>query len=323
MNRSLFLAVSSTMALGLANLPARADEEPMCTAAEAAIHRGVELRAVHDDLGALTEFKKAQRMCPNARATAQIALAEQALGRWLEAEEHMKEALSAAGDPWIAKSRATLDQALATIAEHLGDLEVVAPRGPRGAEVYFNEHRVGVLPLARPARVVAGSSTLEVRAAGYHTLSRTVKVTPAGLAREVVELTRIGEEAPGGAAGSASPRSLRTTLGWVGLPVGVVILAGGIAAHVIRERKASEWNDDDRCLFVDSQKNRSGNCGPDRDTVYLAQDLAIAGYVVGGVITAASAALLLWPSRQEQPRPAGITCGPGPGAVGLSCAGHF
>src|SRR3982751_2270792 len=74
---------------------ARADD------AEPLIRRGIELRRAGRDAEALEQFRQANQLAPSPRAAAQIGLAEQALGRWLDADGHLRAALAAPSDPWI------------------------------------------------------------------------------------------------------------------------------------------------------------------------------------------------------------------------------
>src|SRR5437868_3732788 len=76
------------------------------------LKKGIELRRNGRDREALAEFQRAAQIGRTPRVTAQIALAEQALGMWVEAESHMREALASAQDPWVAKNRAVLEGAL-------------------------------------------------------------------------------------------------------------------------------------------------------------------------------------------------------------------
>ena len=80
--------------------------------AEKLIRHGIELRKAHDDEGAARAFQQAYDQVHTPRAAGQLGLAEQALGRWEDAERHVGEALRTGGDPWVAKNRATLDEAL-------------------------------------------------------------------------------------------------------------------------------------------------------------------------------------------------------------------
>src|SRR5436305_2127194 len=104
---------------------------------EALLKKGIELRRNGRDREALAEFQRAAQISRTARATAQIALAEQALGLWVEAESDIKDALASAQDPWIAKNRAVLEGALRTIRNHVGTLEIWG--APEGAEVLLED----------------------------------------------------------------------------------------------------------------------------------------------------------------------------------------
>src|SRR6185436_19818337 len=91
---------------------------------EAIIARGVHLREQGKDEEALAEFRRAFAVAPTAKARAQMALAEQALGMWVAAEEHLKKALEEEKEPWIARNRGALTQAVRTIEQHLGTIVV-------------------------------------------------------------------------------------------------------------------------------------------------------------------------------------------------------
>lgn len=64
------------------------------------------------DEAARTHFVDAYRGSGDARALAQLALAEQALGRLEPARRHLEEALNCAADPWIARNHEALAGAL-------------------------------------------------------------------------------------------------------------------------------------------------------------------------------------------------------------------
>src|SRR2546422_8347826 len=79
----------ASYAIALVSGEARADEqviEPSVPRAEEHVSRGLELRKEDRDLDALAEFQLAYGIRPTSRVRAQIALAEQALGRWVVAE---------------------------------------------------------------------------------------------------------------------------------------------------------------------------------------------------------------------------------------------
>jgi hypothetical protein len=169
------------------------------------VKQGLALRRERRDAEALEEFRRAYALDPAPRTLAQIALAEQALGRWVESEAHLLSALQASTDPWIAANRGVLAGGLGNIQGHLGSLEVDAD--VPGAELWVNSERVGSLPLAKPLRVEAGSLVVEVRAAGYSPARRMTSVEPGGSARESVHLVAI---APPPVSHEPSPAPVQT-----------------------------------------------------------------------------------------------------------------
>src|SRR6185436_4815898 len=148
------------------------------TEAESLIQRGILLRKAGDDAAAVPLFEHAYSLHPTARAAAQVGFAEQAIGRFADAEKHVAEALQASNDPWIRKYRATIEQALSVIKEGVCTVEVVAE--PPGATVRVNGRQEGVTPLASPLRVTQGTTHLEVSASGYESVERNLTLKGGG-----------------------------------------------------------------------------------------------------------------------------------------------
>jgi tetratricopeptide (TPR) repeat protein len=161
--------------------------------ADALIKHGLLLRRQGKDTEALDDFRRAYALEPTPRGQAQIALAEQALGHWLEAEADLGHALAASQDAWIVANRGLLESGLANIRGRLGWLEVTAD--VPDAELWVNDARVGTLPLAHPVRLEAGNAVIEVRAAGYAAARRLTTIDPGGGAREAVHLVPLPEAA--------------------------------------------------------------------------------------------------------------------------------
>jgi hypothetical protein len=190
--------------------------------AEALVREGIVLRRSGDDQAALQRFERALAIEKTPRTLAQLAFAEQALGRWGAADRHLREA-SAADDAWIRKNRRPIDAALEVIGQHIGRLEIAGT--PAGAEVRVDGELVGRLPLAGPIRVAAGSAVVELRAPGSFPAVREVVVRAQGIMRETFALQplpsparpdgvaepgdRAGEKrvAAGGGASAGTPRS--------------------------------------------------------------------------------------------------------------------
>lgn len=173
---------------------ARADAE-----ADALIEEGVKLRAQKKDAEALALFEQAYAQSRSPRALGQIALAEQALGRWLAAEKHLTEALAASGDPWIASKKATLEGSLAAIGKRLARVELSA--NADGATAKVEGAEAGALP--RTVRVVAGKVRIEVRAPGHTSATRVVEVAPEATEKVAFTLSK----AAGASSSAPKPKA--------------------------------------------------------------------------------------------------------------------
>lgn len=331
---SFAIAIALCAGLLFAATPARAADDP---AAEALISRGIELREKGKDDEALVLFRQAYAKAPSARARAQVALAEQALGLWVNAESDLVAALEAGDDPWIAKNRGALEGALAIVRRRLGSLEV---RGTDGAEVLLDGVRLGVLPSV-PFRVEAGTRRLEVRGGGYHAATRVVEVPAGGVARETVTLVKATEptdEAGGGAPGRAAAdtgegqRVLGYVLGGLGLGmagVGTVIL-------LVREGEKADYNADTTCPGLGKPQPKA--CDDRIQKIGTLLTASVTSYVAGGVFLIGGVTLLLTAPKAAR-GPAGATssrgrdrraglpflCAPGVGPTDatLVCSGTF
>lgn len=225
-SRALFLA------LLLAGAPAFAGS---AEDAEALIKKGVELRKQDKEAEALELFRKADQLHTTPRAKAQMALAEQALNLWLEAEEHLKEAMRAETDPWIKQNKEVLDQVGRTIAQNLGwvSVETNAP----GAEVRLNGRK------GKPgkSRVIAGAVHIEVSAEGYEPQGKDVRVVAGSEVKESFTLAPLKKVDPTPSAiptttSTAPPTrdtpppssSSQKTVGFVVGGAGILALGAGI-----------------------------------------------------------------------------------------------
>lgn len=134
--------------------------------------RALELRRRHRNEEALALYEQAFTASPTPAVRAQRGLAEQALARWILAEEDLESAL-ASDDPWVARNRASLDGARLVVREHLGWLRVDVD--VPGAEVLLDGKPI---PAATEARVLAGTGTVEVRAPGFAPNVRPISLAP-------------------------------------------------------------------------------------------------------------------------------------------------
>jgi len=182
------------------------------------ISRGVALRKEGDDLGACDVFHQAYEQFHSARAAGQLGLAEQALGRWAEAEAHVREALRSPNDPWVRKNHDTLSHDMLIITAHVARLEILGQ--PEGAEIVVNGRAAGRLPLASPVTTSVGEVDLEARAPGFQPEVRKMTLTGGQYQRVVIRLQK--EQAPEARVVATSETS--------GPPLAKVPSAGGVAS---------------------------------------------------------------------------------------------
>lgn len=322
------LAISLLTTSGLAQTPD----------VEALIREGIEARRERRDADALRLFTRALDLTHSPRALAQVGLAEQALGRWLEAEGHLRGALDRRDDPWIARNAAPLTTALGVVAHHLGWLRIDG--GVARAEVLVDGQRVGTLPTAEALRVAAGTLALEVRAPGHLTIRREVAIPPDGEAREAVRLipdlpgpVAVPVPPPEAVAGPSvaspdrivlRPRPIRPMLAW-GALAGAAVGAGvAIGAAVAREGHVADYNADATCPGV-RHDPQPPNCEARVGAAGSMEQLFVGALAGAGVLAVTSVVLFLTGSdRHDGATPAArITCDVGPGVVGLQCLGRF
>lgn len=263
------------------------------------IDEGIGLRAERRNEEALERFQRAWEAGHGAEARAQMALAEQALGRWVEAERDLASARESLSEPWIARNRRNLDDALAEIRRHLGRLEIRCQVAGARAEV--NGRDEGSLPLSAPLRVVVGTVTVEVTAPAHAATRRVLDVRPGDDLVEQFDLAPA--RAPSDASGVLGPVVLRratdsamTTWGnvlWVG--AGASGLAG-VTGLLWRQLSVSNFNEarDAPCLVdpvMPDVVHGAPECAGLRSQTATATGLAVAGFVAAGALAIGGLAL--------------------------------
>jgi hypothetical protein len=195
--------VALAIALALGSVPtfARGDEDTVSL-----LRRGVALRREHRDQEALEVLTQAFSLAPTPMARAQVALANQALGRWRDAERDLSEALASDGDAWIAKNRDALEGALADIGRHLAWLRVEVDAASPEVQIDAEPIAVGA-----EVRITAGSHLLVARANGYLPEARPIELAPGERAQPTFTLQPLPArptpvETPPAAASATLPR---------------------------------------------------------------------------------------------------------------------
>lgn len=333
------------MALLAVARPAAADD---AREADKLIRHGVDLRKAHDDEGAAREFQKAYDMVHTPRAAGQLGLAEQALGRWEDAERHVAEAMRAKDDAWAVKNHAALDDAMGTIQAHLGRVEVIGD--PAGAEVSVNGRNVGKLPLPDAVRVSAGEVDIEVNLAGYTGTQRNVTIIGGQYQKVIIHLAKevaaapearpVAPEAPAAspvrapdAAPAEGPSATRLALKWTAAGLAGAGLVTGIVFTILHSQNVSTFTShgcfDNGGVGVDKSNMPTDYCQSTLGTSQTYQKVFIAGYVGAGVFAATWLILQLTEPSSPAAAPAaeqalrGPLCGPASSGFGLSCAVRF
>jgi hypothetical protein len=334
MHRGHLASFVLALGVGLAPMAACAQTPEV----ERLLRHGIELRQLGNNEAALADFQRAHELGNTPRTLAQVALAEQALGRWVDAETHLREALRAGDDAWISRNRAALDGALGVITQHVGQVMVTCD--VRGAALTIGGRPAGVLPLVAPLRVDAGEIEVVARAYG-HTASQRVTVNAGETAQVILRIAPQHQEreplasqepavvappVPVDSAREASrPGSAQRALGWVSLVGGVVGLGVGVGGTVLREGAAQSYNDDATCPGDNAPSfvRQSTTCEGHLSNVSLGGTLQLAGLIGGGALSLTGIILLATAPSGDGRASASVQCGVGPGDVGVSCGGRF
>jgi hypothetical protein len=313
------------------------DDDAQVTApAQDLIQQGISLRHSGQDEAALGVFLDAEKRAPNSvRVLLHVTAAAQAAGRWLLAYQYLQKASAYKSTAYYQRYRASIRGMEETVAQHVGQFRVAG--SPAGAEVLINGELMGTLPLEGAKVLEVGSYVLEVRKPGFFPLRRPFTIAPGGgLAQETVELKPgvLGSKDDSGAGASRSgvrggpsePRSSGLGARWITWTLagsGAALLATSTVAFVIREQKASHWNDSGRCLAEgDPTVTRQQLCGSVRSDANTAQTIGIATGAVGVGLVGGAIAHWLWTSDSSQRNSVGLaSCGVGPGSV--LCSGSF
>jgi hypothetical protein len=274
---------------------ARAEGDPATTDL---LLKALELRRQHRNEEALALYEQVFAVSPTPAVRAQRGLAEQALGRWMIAEEDLESAL-ASDDPWVARKRASLDSARLVVREHLAWLrvDVDVPR----AEVLLDGKPIAV---GSEARVPAGTGTVEVRAEGFTPNVRPVSLAPSEHVHWTVTLAPLVAAVPPVAAPAPSevpassppppaatitppveaPRESRSIVPTLSLALGIAGVAGiatgsYFGARTFQDRSNERMHCIGGCTTVAANDYSDAQTSASISTVAI---VAGAGLAVGG-----------------------------------------
>ncbi len=301
--------------------------------------RAGQLRTAQQFDEALAAYRSLHDRTRSPRALAQMGITEGQMGRWVAADEHLGAALSTQ-DPWVERSRASLQIAFDRVRLRTAELTVVC--NVPGAELRVDGTAAGSLPRSGAVRVATGAVVIDVLADGHEPYRQTVQLSTRSARVEVTLVPRAAvvtipvaptlaavpraDTRPGAAVAAVTHggRGPRRTLVWVSAAGAAVFLGVGAAGYAIGSSAADRWNDDAQCQR--RGMTREQVCGGDRSTAGSMETLAAVGFVVGGALVATSAVLFLL-SRSPGAEPvvprATLACGAGPGELGVACRGTF
>ena len=132
-SRGVFSFLGAVLSVTVVASTVRAEDDP-----EVLIREGVSLRRTGDDAKAYGYIKRAYEISHTPRTTAQLGLVEQALGRFLDSQQHLSEALDG-NDAWVDQNRAVLEKSRESVRQHLGKIELqTASRRARWLEFRGN-----------------------------------------------------------------------------------------------------------------------------------------------------------------------------------------
>lgn len=171
------VAVTLATSTVLATLPVREARavETDADEPERLIRLGNELRRKGDNVRAFGYLQRAYDLSRTPRAEAQLGLCEEALGRFLEAEDHLTEALGS-HDAWVDAKRQALEEARISGRKHLGNLKVTS--APPGTTVSVGDRPPQRLGSDGRLWTTPGPVNLTFAAEGYRRSSKAVTLTP-------------------------------------------------------------------------------------------------------------------------------------------------
>jgi tetratricopeptide (TPR) repeat protein len=239
MLRRVAFLIAFSLALGQGQAWADADE------ADALINQGLKAMRKGDYQAALEAFHRAHHAQPTTRSVTEIGLAEQALHRWVEAEEDLAAALSEEEhDAWLESHRSLIEKALADVRSHLGLLTVES--GLRGAQVTINGEFRGFLPLPRPLYLLPGAVRVDITASGRRPFRAEAEIKPGEAARlapifepleppPVMPTASVAKTSDADQSQWTEPFALRL-IGWLALAAGSA--AAGTGAYLMASSHA-------------------------------------------------------------------------------------
>lgn len=280
---------------------------------ETLVQQAIELRRQGQHEAAAVLLRRAVELRRSPRACGQLALAEQAIGRWAQAERLFREALTASDDPWVARNRAILESSLASAVSRLATVEIVG--GDDGAELWIDGERAGVLPADRVLRAVVGTIRVEHRSPRGPAVTRVIELGVGGRERVYFATTAANERRTDRASEHAErPRPASVGAGalsvvadrretalhpvtWVGVAVAGTAVLGVLVPWAAGQSIATSFD----AACVDSMTIDRARCAARReddqrtlDAIATATDVGWVVLAVGIATTGAGVGVSFW-----------------------------
>ncbi len=245
---------------------------------------------------------------PSPGALLNLALCHEKQGKtasaWSEATQAVAFAEKHGRDEWATKARELVKKLEPTLSK----LTIEVPKLTPGLKVMRNQVEVSSAAFGTAMAVDPGEVTIEARAPGYHTWTKTIKVAPDGASEKITipELEKAPEPPPtatptGTATGTGPPPEPSSPIGYYigGAIAGAVGLTGIILGSVFGMKAKAKW--DDAQEFCPEETR----CYPDGvtlvDDAKSSATIGTVGFVVGGVgIAGAILLFVLAPSGEPE-----------------------
>ncbi len=305
MRRNIVAAL--VLIVGLGRYVGATESASPAARADDLVRRALDRRRQGDNAGAVDLLRQAEELAPSGRILAQLGFAEFALQHWVAAEEDLERALASPESSWLAipKNREMLEKTLAETRRHVAQIEIA---GTPGAQVSLDGRSAGVLPLASPIRVTAGTVRLTATAAGRHAFEQVLTLSGGERASIRVDLEPVAPVAQPlvGARDMLAEQSDQTSVPawrrWTGaglFAVGVAAIGTGVV-----------W------VALDGRPNCTPPAGGFCEQVYDTKTQGWISIAAGAVAAGAGATLYLWKRKTET---TAVAVGPGI----LSLRGRF
>jgi PEGA domain len=325
---ALFLAAAGLDADAAAQPAAPASADAAGARADDLAHQGNDLALKHKWTEAEALFRQAWALKQSYDISANLGIAELALGKYRDAAEHLTFAFRhfpANGKP---EHRDLLKEKLAKAREQVVALTISV--NVDGAELLADGRSVGRAPLDREVFVDPGSRTIEARLADYSAAGTTITADKGASQTVTLTLTRIAAPPPTGTVQPPPPGPNKIVLVTGGATAGAAIVTGAVLLGVAAAKGSTvsslqaQIQQEGGCASAAA----GGDCADLRSTATSKQTLGNAGLwmlVAGGGVGVATLVYgLVGGAKAPQPKSGWrVTPAAAPGGGGLVVQGTF